>query len=53
MGFASEVNLQPLQMKWEIDKLAQFSFAENMSDCMNIVRAFINAPILGENLPNS
>ena len=53
MGFASEVNLQPLQMKWEIDKLAQFSFAKNMSDCMNIVRAFINAPILGENLPNS
>ena len=52
MGFANEINFQPLQMKWEMDKLAQFSFAENMSDCMNIVKEFINLPTLGVNFPN-
>ena len=51
MGFANEVNFQPLQMKWEMDKLAQFSFAENMEECMNIVREFINLPTLGDNFP--
>ena len=51
MGFASEINFQPLQMKWEMDKLAQFSFAENMSDCLQIVKEFINLPTLGENFP--
>jgi hypothetical protein len=51
MGFASEVNLRPLQNKWEMDKLAHFSFAENMEDCMNIVKEFINLPTLGDNFP--
>lgn len=46
MGFASEDNLQPLQKKWELDKLALFSLAENMDECMDFVRAFIDTPNL-------
>ena len=52
MGFAGEANLGLLQKKWELDKIALFSFAENMDACRNFVRAFIDAPTLGENSPD-
>ena len=51
MGFANEDNLQPLQWKWQLDKISMFSLADNASDCLDFVKAFLATPDLAHNLP--
>jgi len=52
MGFADELNIQPLQWKWELDKLSLFSLAEGADDCLNFVKAFMGTPGLAANSPS-
>ena len=51
MGFAGHDDLQPLKWKWDVDKLSRFSFANELNDSMDLIRAFIGAESLGENTP--
>ena len=51
MGFAGENDLQPLKWKWDVDKLTRFSFAEELEDSMDVIKAFIGAEKLGKNIP--
>ena len=53
MGFANEMNMQPLQWKWKLDKLSLFSLAEGADDCLNFVKAFMGTPGLAANSPSS
>ena len=53
MGFAGEGDLQPLQWKWDLDKLTLFSLAENMDDSMEVIRAFIDHQPLDKNSPHT
>ena len=51
MGFATEENFQPLQWKWQLDKISMFSLAENAADCLDFVKTFLETPDLAHNLP--
>ena len=51
MGFAGEDDLQPLKWKWDVDKLTRFSFADELEDSMDIIKAFMGADALGKNTP--
>ena len=51
MGFASEENLQPLQWKWQLDKISLFSLADDASNCLTFVREFMGMQKLGGNEP--
>lgn len=51
MGFAGEDDLQPLKWKWDVDKLTRFSFADELEDSMDVIKAFIGAEALGKNIP--
>jgi|MDTC01.3.fsa_nt_gb hypothetical protein len=51
MGFAGEEDLQPLKWKWDVDKLTRFSFADELEDSMDVIKAFIGTQSLRENTP--
>ena len=51
MGFAGEDDLQPLKWKWDVDKLTRFSFADELEDNMDLIKAFMGAAALGNNTP--
>ena len=51
MGFADEQNLQPLQWKWQLDKISLFSLAEEASHCLDFVKEFLGMQKLGGNEP--
>ena len=51
MGFADEQNLQPLQWKWQLDKISLFSLAEEASQCLDFVKEFLGMQKLGGNEP--
>ncbi|MDD9978145.1 MAG: BLUF domain-containing protein [Boseongicola sp.] len=53
MGFAGEGDLQPLQWKWDLDKLTLFSLADNMGDSMEVIRSFIGVRPLDKNAPGA
>ena len=51
MGFANEQNIQPLQWKWQLDKISLFSLAEDASHCLTFVKEFLGMQKLGGNEP--
>ena len=51
MGFADEQNIQPLQWKWQLDKISLFSLAEDTAHCLNFVKEFMGMPKLAANGP--
>ena len=51
MGFASEPNIQPLQWKWQLDKISLFSLADDAARCLNFVKEFMGMPMLAGNEP--
>ena len=51
MGFADEKNIQPLQWKWQLDKISLFSLADDAVQCLNFVKAFLGMPKLAGNEP--
>lgn len=51
MGFADEQNIQPLQWKWQLDKISLFSLAEDTVHCLNFVKEFMGMPKLAANGP--
>ena len=53
MAFADERNFQPLQWKWQLDKISLFSLADDAEDCLTFVKAFLGLPQLAANNPLS
>jgi hypothetical protein len=53
MAFADERNFQPLQWKWQLDKISLFSLADDAEDCLTFVKAFLGTPQLAANSPLS
>ena len=53
MAFADKRNLQPLQWKWELDKISLFSLADDAEECLAFVKAFLRMPQLAANTPLS
>ena len=53
MGFADEQNIQPLQWKWQLDKISLLSLADDAEDCLTFVKAFLGLPQLAANTPLS
>jgi len=51
MGFADEQNFQPLQWKWQLDKISLFSLAEDAASCLEFVKEFMGSPKLAGNSP--
>ena len=51
MGFADEQNFQPLQWKWQLDKISLFSLAENAANCLDFVKEFMGSPSFARNSP--
>ena len=51
MGFADEQNVQPLQWKWQLDKISLFSLADDTTHCLNFVKEFMGMPMLAGNEP--
>jgi hypothetical protein len=51
MGFAGEDDLQPLKWKWDVDKLTRFSFADELEDSMDVIKAFVGNKSLETNTP--
>ena len=53
MGFADEHNFQPLQWKWQLDKISLFSLAEDAAHCLDFVKEFMGTPALAANTPSA
>ena len=53
MGFADEQNLQPLQWKWQLDKISLFSLADDAAKCLEFVKEFMGTPTLAANSPSA
>ena len=52
MGFADEVNMQPLNWKWELDKISMFSLVEEGKECLKYVKQFLQEPAFAAAIPN-
>ena len=53
MAFADERNLQPLQWKWQLDKISLFSLADDGEECLAFIKTFLYVPQLAANTPLS
>ena len=53
MAFADERNLQPLQWKWQLDKISLFSLADDGEECLAFIKAFLCVPQLAAYTPLS
>ena len=53
MAFADERDLQPLQWKWQLDKISLFSLADDGEECLAFIKTFLCVPQLAANTPLS